>query len=327
MCMSDTECQFIPPKNRKSKTRNKKRRKPKFLSLSLELSEKKIQPSDHMVISSSNGSNHDHHQDSHQLNLFPLHRENLVDDKDNTVHDENVALFFAGAENNATTLNELLVSSKDEIDSNISTSVPNYMTVSSEEASLTVADTYRGQQGALVRTALRNKEMEHREEEKWVVYSDVVDFDQHSETTMNDEEVSSCLKNKHHQPQQQLSLKLDYEEILNAWSDKGPLYLQSESPQIVPDIHDDFLVDEQLQGLMGSSAVLYRVPEIMGSEQSESIQMEEDLNLKAGRRDASVMKYKEKRHNRLFSKTIRYQVRKLNAEKRPRVKGRFVKRD
>ncbi|KAJ8546392.1 hypothetical protein K7X08_018975 [Anisodus acutangulus] len=328
--MSDTEYQSVPPKNRKSKTRYKKRRKPKFLSLSLELSEKKTQTSDYMVVSSSNGSNHDHHQDSHQLNLFPLHLENLVDDKDNTAHDENVALFFAGAENSATTLNELLVSSKNEIDSNISTSVPNYISVSSEEASLTFADTYRGQQGALVRTALRNKEREQREEEKWVVYSDVVDFDQHSETTRKDEEVSSCPKNKHHQPQQQLSLKLDYEEILNAWSDKGPLYLQSESPQIVPDIHDDFLTYEtpfSSHGLMGSSAVLYRVPEIMGSEQSESIQMEEDVNLKAGRREASVMRYKEKRQNRLFSKTIRYQVRKLNAEKRPRVKGRFVKRD
>lgn len=97
---------------------------------------------------------------------------------------------------------------------------------------------YRGQEGELVRTALRNKERENREEEKWVVYSDVVDLDQHSESTRKDEEVSSCPWNKR---QQQLSLKLDYDEILNAWSDKGPLYLQSQSPQIVPDIHDDFL--------------------------------------------------------------------------------------
>lgn len=103
---------------------------------------------------------------------------------------------------------------------------------------------YRGQQGELVRTALRNKEREHSEEEKWVVYSDVVDVDQHSETTRKDEEVSSCPRNKHHQRQQQLSLKLDYDEILNAWSDKGPLYLHSESPQIVPDILDDFLTCE-----------------------------------------------------------------------------------
>ncbi|CAN4079175.1 unnamed protein product [Withania somnifera] len=287
-----------------------KRRKPKYLSLSLELSEKTSQPPAHVILSSSNGS-------THQLNLFPLHPENLVD---STAH---VALFFAGTENSATNLSELL------LDRNISTStVPNYMTVSSSEASLTYTETYRGQQGELVRTALRNKEREHREEEKWVVYSDVVEFDQHSETTRKEEEVSSGPRNKHHQ---QLSLKLDYDEILNAWSDKGPLYLQAESPQIVPDIHDDFLAYETplfSHGLLGSSAVMYRVPEVMPSEQSESLQIEEeDLNLKVGRREASVMRYKEKRQNRLFSKTIRYQVRKLNAEKRPRVKGRFVKRD
>nr|AGI62031.1 CONSTANS-like 7 [Erycina pusilla] len=43
-------------------------------------------------------------------------------------------------------------------------------------------------------------------------------------------------------------------------------------------------------------------------------------------REARVTRYREKRRTRLFSKKIRYQVRKLNAEKRPRMKGRFVKR-
>lgn len=43
-------------------------------------------------------------------------------------------------------------------------------------------------------------------------------------------------------------------------------------------------------------------------------------------RQARVLRYREKRRRRLFSKKIRYQVRKLNAEKRPRIKGRFVKR-
>ncbi|KAM7509854.1 hypothetical protein LguiB_008729 [Lonicera macranthoides] len=47
---------------------------------------------------------------------------------------------------------------------------------------------------------------------------------------------------------------------------------------------------------------------------------------KLGNREASVLRYKEKRRNRLFAKKIRYEVRKLNAEKRPRIKGRFVKR-
>lgn len=38
------------------------------------------------------------------------------------------------------------------------------------------------------------------------------------------------------------------------------------------------------------------------------------------KREASVLKYKEKRNNRRFSRNIRYQVRKLNADKRPRLK-------
>jgi len=45
-----------------------------------------------------------------------------------------------------------------------------------------------------------------------------------------------------------------------------------------------------------------------------------------GGREARVLRYREKRRTRLFAKKIRYEVRKLNAEKRPRMKGRFVKR-
>lgn len=43
-------------------------------------------------------------------------------------------------------------------------------------------------------------------------------------------------------------------------------------------------------------------------------------------REARVMRYKEKRKNRKFEKQIRYASRKAYAEKRPRIKGRFVKR-
>ena len=37
-------------------------------------------------------------------------------------------------------------------------------------------------------------------------------------------------------------------------------------------------------------------------------------------REARVSRYREKRRTRLFSKKIRYEVRKLNAERRPRMK-------
>lgn len=69
-------------------------------------------------------------------------------------------------------------------------------------------------------------------------------------------------------------------------------------------------------------------PWILGSDESTSSGSDDaglvpDMD---GNRDARVLRYKEKRRTRLFSKTIRYEVRKLNAERRPRMKGRFVKR-
>eukprot|EP00243_Klebsormidium_subtile_P002828 TRINITY_DN15751_c0_g1_i1.p1 TRINITY_DN15751_c0_g1~~TRINITY_DN15751_c0_g1_i1.p1 ORF type:complete len:409 (+),score=55.48 TRINITY_DN15751_c0_g1_i1:360-1586(+) len=44
-------------------------------------------------------------------------------------------------------------------------------------------------------------------------------------------------------------------------------------------------------------------------------------------REARVNRYKEKRKNRTYEKTIRYASRKAYAESRPRVKGRFAKRE
>ncbi|XP_022732050.1 protein CHLOROPLAST IMPORT APPARATUS 2 [Durio zibethinus] len=91
-----------------------------------------------------------------------------------------------------------------------------------------------------------------------------------------------------------LNLNLNYQDVLDAWSDRGPLWA------------DDYSISMASNGYyMGEVPV-----------------MEEERT----RREASVLRYKEKRQTRLFSKKIRYQVRKLNADKRPRLKGRFVKR-
>ncbi|KAH0632880.1 hypothetical protein KY284_035666 [Solanum tuberosum] len=43
-------------------------------------------------------------------------------------------------------------------------------------------------------------------------------------------------------------------------------------------------------------------------------------------REVRVMRYREKRKNRKFEKTIRYSSREAYAETRPRIKGRFAKR-
>uniref|UniRef100_A0A2N9FHK6 CCT domain-containing protein n=1 Tax=Fagus sylvatica TaxID=28930 RepID=A0A2N9FHK6_FAGSY len=91
-----------------------------------------------------------------------------------------------------------------------------------------------------------------------------------------------------------LNLNLNYEEVLDAWSNRGSLWADDSSPSMASN----------------------------GNYMGEVPVMEEERT----RREASVLRYKEKRQTRLFSKKIRYQVRKLNADKRPRLKGRFVKR-
>ncbi|KAL9230142.1 hypothetical protein vseg_005530 [Gypsophila vaccaria] len=92
----------------------------------------------------------------------------------------------------------------------------------------------------------------------------------------------------------EMLLKLNYDEVLDAWSDKG-------SP---------FCEDSEFSG----SDALARLAQI-------------DLFGENGAmREAIVQRYKEKRRTRLFSKKIRYQVRKVNADQRPRMKGRFVRR-
>ncbi|KAG2691320.1 hypothetical protein I3843_08G004700 [Carya illinoinensis] len=50
------------------------------------------------------------------------------------------------------------------------------------------------------------------------------------------------------------------------------------------------------------------------------------VQISAADREARVLRYREKRKNRKFEKTIRYASRKAYAETRPRIKGRFAKR-
>ncbi|CAF2105595.1 unnamed protein product [Brassica napus] len=92
-----------------------------------------------------------------------------------------------------------------------------------------------------------------------------------------------------------LKLNLNHQEVINAWSDRPqqPLWTNTSL-------------------LRGPANALYS---------GEVPVMDEGRNM---RREASVLRYKEKRQSRLFSKKIRYQVRKLNADKRPRFKACFV---
>ncbi|KAM7519059.1 hypothetical protein LguiB_018021 [Lonicera macranthoides] len=85
-----------------------------------------------------------------------------------------------------------------------------------------------------------------------------------------------------------LNLSLNYQEVLDAWSNRGSLRT----------------VDFSLSST-ANNAYMGEVP----------VMEEEKI-----RREVRVLRYKEKRQSRLFSKKIIYQVRKLNADKRPRLK-------
>lgn len=82
----------------------------------------------------------------------------------------------------------------------------------------------------------------------------------------------------------------------------------------------------QLGGNTCPSHAVGGFDELVSTVGSVTRQQVKDGGGSDGEREARVLRYKEKRRTRLFSKKIRYEVRKLNAEQRPRIKGRFVKR-
>lgn len=215
MFKNQTRASLKPARRTRTKIR-----KPKFLSLlKLEVSPEKTTQT----------------QDTHrkkQLNLFPLHPENLVRERDAHAHEDDDVAFLLDSSDGSATLNGLLDNGGEGVDTPTTTATG----VSSED--LTSSYAYRDQDCAttsLLRTAMKGKERDvETTEEKWVCYS----------------EVTSCAADVGGETTTQrrlglLSLKLDYEEIMNAWSDKGSLYLQGESSsQIVPDLHDELFPHE-----------------------------------------------------------------------------------
>ncbi|XVF44171.1 hypothetical protein PTKIN_Ptkin02bG0099500 [Pterospermum kingtungense] len=107
-------------------------------------------------------------------------------------------------------------------------------------------------------------------------------------------------------------LSLNYEAVIAAWASQGSPWTSGCRP--------DFDPEKCLPECMGTGGT-----EVHHSY-SDLIGMGAHQAIGDGGREARVSRYREKRRTRLFSKKIRYEVRKLNAEKRPRMKGRFVKR-
>ncbi|XP_062192693.1 uncharacterized protein LOC133896162 [Phragmites australis] len=107
-----------------------------------------------------------------------------------------------------------------------------------------------------------------------------------------------------------LLLKLDYGEILAAWAGRGSLYIGGgEDDHATPELElDNVFVEVEPSQHTAAVACAWSAPETSGPGRAER-----------------VRRYKEKRRSRLFAKRIRYEVRRVNAVKRPRFKGRFIK--
>ncbi|XP_076935436.1 zinc finger protein CONSTANS-LIKE 6-like [Bidens hawaiensis] len=106
-------------------------------------------------------------------------------------------------------------------------------------------------------------------------------------------------------------LKLDYEGVMAAWDEERSPWTTGDRPEMDP--------DQCWLQCMGGIMHHHNPYGDLGMMTGNPAMLDRG-------REARVSRYREKRRTRLFSKKIRYEVRKLNAEKRPRMKGRFVKR-
>ncbi|KAL2519072.1 Zinc finger protein CONSTANS-LIKE 16 [Abeliophyllum distichum] len=119
-------------------------------------------------------------------------------------------------------------------------------------------------------------------------------------------EVDDDTKNK-----KKIMLSLDYEGVMSAWDDQRSPWTTGERPELDS--------DDCWPECMGTCGTMHVFGGMGMMSTGHAAAMAD------GGREARVTRYREKRRTRLFSKKIRYEVRKLNAEKRPRMKGRFVK--
>ncbi|CAH2033938.1 unnamed protein product, partial [Thlaspi arvense] len=128
-----------------------------------------------------------------------------------------------------------------------------------------------------------------------------------------DKSSGECIKVKKEEQKNAPMLRLNYDSVISTWGGQGLPWTSGEPPELDIDISGWPAVSMVENG--GESHQKQYVGGCLPSS-----------GFGDGGREARVSRYREKRRTRLFSKKIRYEVRKLNAEKRPRMKGRFVKR-
>lgn len=118
-------------------------------------------------------------------------------------------------------------------------------------------------------------------------------------------------------------LKLDYSVVLKAWCGRDFMIRADVAGETAGSVKETSSAESEGEGF--AAVTQKRLP----VKKEVPIPVEPDFSNKDAEKNRllCVERYKEKRKKRLYSKTIRYTMRKINAEKRPRVKGRFVKKN
>ncbi|XP_076915002.1 zinc finger protein CONSTANS-LIKE 16-like [Bidens hawaiensis] len=148
---------------------------------------------------------------------------------------------------------------------------------------------------------------EEKDEKVVVKENEALDDHDHDHVDVNIGKYGGVINNK-----KTRILKLDFEGIIAAWDDQRSPWTTGDRPELDPD-------DCWPQCMGGCGIPHHHCYGDMGMMTGNPAMLD-------GGREARVSRYREKRRTRLFSKKIWYEVQKLNAEKRPRMKGRFVKR-
>lgn len=118
-------------------------------------------------------------------------------------------------------------------------------------------------------------------------------------------------------------LKLDHSVVLKAWCGRDFMIRADIAEETAGNVTETPSAESEGKG----SAVATQEQPLVKKEAPTLVEPDFPHEDAEKNRLLCVERYKEKRKKRLYSKTIRYTMRKINAEKRPRVKGRFVKKN
>lgn len=208
--------------SRKIRTKTKK---PKFLSLRLELNSSQEINENLGTKKSKEKKKNKKQSKTKGPDTTPFKVETTLDGLKEEEQYDNVAayLFNSATDSTISSIHDLLPSSTADVDCD----------GGGRNLSPYDRQEHGSSSSSLLRTAMRKgaKEEEETTEERWVSYSEVV------EEVMSRSGTPRCCGADGNNGRPSLALKLDYEQIMEAWSDKGTLYVDGEPPQTVPDLH------------------------------------------------------------------------------------------